>query len=430
MIHTSVKILANMEESNEDSICSSVLWIKPEIENDENFIQEDGESSNIEIPTPTQNTSDSNETFTVKQEIVEEIAESTNDLEGSDDQNDEFDNGNEDGFDAEIYNQFDVKIDEAEPEVEDPLLINQKPYGPHGIFRGQQCQCRECQKCAPDAKQPVGTKPCEICGEKFSSVKKLKEHVNDFHDNSYPCRICEESFNSKQELDDHSNEIHVDSDLKCQNCGRHFQSVTRLRTHILKLHGQIIKCEKCHQIFKTKATLRNHIKVVHLKTKRFKCDFCGRDFGHKNVLETHRKLVHIKSYDFECDICQKKFIVKSGLDQHKRVHEEDDDIMIYHKCDFCPKSYSRKEYLKIHVDTYHKKTRGFKCETCGKVMTHQRRLDQHIKSVHDKIRDIKCEFCEQTFSHEAHRKQHVKVKHKAKVKDSKPDDVVEVINIF
>ena len=77
------------------------------------------------------------------------------------------------------------------------------------------------------------------------------------------------------------------------------------------------------------------------------------------------------------------------------------------KCDFCEKSFIRKDYLERHIIAVHDESRGHICNNCGKVLTSKRNLEDHIKSVHEGQKDFQCHFCDKAFTLETGLKQHI-----------------------
>ena len=49
-------------------------------------------------------------------------------------------------------------------------------------------------------------------------------------------------------------------------------------------------------------------------------------------------------------------------------------------CDTCGKSFSDRQYLKLHVKTVHEGVKDHKCDTCGKSFSRPGHLNYHIKT--------------------------------------------------
>lgn len=75
----------------------------------------------------------------------------------------------------------------------------------------------------------------------------------------------------------------------------------------------------------------------------YKCDFCSKSFSRKDNLERH-KLTHSNEKLFSCDICQKSFSRRSYLSVHRRIHTGEKPFV----CDRCGFAFSRKDHLLKH----------------------------------------------------------------------------------
>lgn len=71
-------------------------------------------------------------------------------------------------------------------------------------------------------------------------------------------------------------------------------------------------------------------------------------------------------------------------------------------CDICPKSYSQKSKLKVHIKRVHtvdgiSADKRKMCEICGKTYGENSALQKHIKFTHSNIRPFSCEICGRAF---------------------------------
>ena len=78
---------------------------------------------------------------------------------------------------------------------------------------------------------------------------------------------------------------------------------------------------------------------------------------------------------------QKLKLKKDGNKIKKNVYE---NVKNY-KCDFCEKSFSKPNNLKIHIDSVHKKVRNHKCDMCDKTFFLKTGLKVHINTVHERL---------------------------------------------
>jgi KRAB domain-containing zinc finger protein len=81
------------------------------------------------------------------------------------------------------------------------------------------------------------------------------------------------------------------------------------------------------------------------------------------------------------------------------------------KCEICNKSFSRKDYLKVHIETVHEKKKRFECDICNKCFSYSCHLNHHTKSVHQKIKPHACELCNKRFTLLGNLTVHIKMVH-------------------
>ena len=93
----------------------------------------------------------------------------------------------------------------------------------------------------------------------------------------------------------------------------------------------------------------------------FQCPQCEKTFSSKQYMRVHIKKVHDKIRDHMCDICSKTFATPKDLANHQFVHTGEKQ----YPCHICGKSYQSKDYLIIHT-RMHTGEKPYFCELCGK----------------------------------------------------------------
>jgi uncharacterized Zn-finger protein len=135
--------------------------------------------------------------------------------------------------------------------------------------------------------------------------------------------------------------------------------------------GSLIKpfeCESCKKQFTKREILERHIKT-HMKGKEFKCSYCTKTFDRRDVLNDHVGN-HTGEKPFQCTTCNKKFTKGFVLLRHMRTHAEG-----VYKCDFCFKSFDRKDTYRDHIGE-----KPFECRFCGKAFSRSFVLAKHERS--------------------------------------------------
>ena len=82
--------------------------------------------------------------------------------------------------------------------------------------------------------------------------------------------------------------------------------------------------------------------VAHTDKIRFSCKQCPKKFSSKQHLEMH-VVAHTGEIRFSCEQCPKKFRLKQHLEMHLAAHDGDLPF-----CDICHKTFHRKSALKKH----------------------------------------------------------------------------------
>ena len=129
---------------------------------------------------------------------------------------------------------------------------------------------------------------CPVCCSKFSSKKKLEEHMTLRHakDNKFVCTVCNQRFPRKENLRRHMSSHSGEYRCYCPECGKGFV-----------LNNDMIK----HQ-------------NAHLGEKPFKCRFCTRTFARKFRLEKHEDDTHGSiSQAHWCQNCGQAFSNLTGI---------------------------------------------------------------------------------------------------------------------
>ena len=67
-----------------------------------------------------------------------------------------------------------------------------------------------------------------------------------------------------------------------------------------------------------------------------------------------------------------------------------------YKCESCGKSFTGKQYLKIHIHTIHEGHKDHNCESCGKSFSQAGNLKKHIHTIHQGHKKYKCEYCDKS----------------------------------
>ena len=92
-----------------------------------------------------------------------------------------------------------------------------------------------------------------------------------------PCPHCDRLFSTNDNMRSHVKSVHEKRlDFECEHCGKKLASMKTLKNHIIQSHNQVT-CELCHKKVATKTDLRRHKVFVHNETKgAWLCERCPK----------------------------------------------------------------------------------------------------------------------------------------------------------
>ena len=214
--------------------------------------------------------------------------------------------------------------------------------------------------------------------------------------------------------------------LKCKHCPHQTTDIKSLMMHNIEAHtpkfngtfdddsGSNLNCEECSFTTSDKVEYIKHMTSFHeSEGTLFPCKICEKVFSRKDLLKEHMNTLHKRPY--KCPSCPYETAQESRLTRHiQAVH---DKIKKYF-CEQCSYATSDNYSLKFHIKSVHEKLKPFICEQCTYATTTRQALNNHIKAVHEKLKPFLCELCSTSFSTKYLLVQHVSVIHN-KVKEFK-----------
>ncbi|KAI6236518.1 Zinc finger, C2H2 type family protein [Aphelenchoides besseyi] len=229
---------------------------------------------------------------------------------------------------------------------------------------------------------------------KLSQATVEKRHI---------CPVCGKAFPYLSILESHRRCHTGEKPFACRFCDKHFAQKATLQVHERTHTGERpYQCKYCPKTFAQYGTKTVHEKSAHLGIRNYKCPTCDKLLSSPSALYTHKKTHGDKV--FQCPCCPKTFTLKNYLKLHVRqVHQQNDKR---HVCRFCSKSFSYAGSLQVHVRT-HTGERPYRCRHCEKAFASQGNLQSHERT-HTGERPYICKICGRSFiqksqltSHEA-----------------------------
>ncbi|XP_046802407.1 zinc finger protein 708-like isoform X2 [Lucilia cuprina] len=287
-----------------------------------------------------------------------------------------------------------------------------------------------------DVHDPAYEFVCHLCSYRFSTERKLKNHLIWIHKfktrnldkGHYDCEYCRIKFYEKIEWSNHDcmkmkrnrklcsfyfdvwprkpqndeerhEEIktHLDDkqtatelNFKCPTCDQMFPEENQLKYHINEHMGyKKLHCNICEKIFITSLALREH-KLDHVNKEQFLCPHCGKSFKTANILRLH--VVRHGDRKYHCAECPMKFYVQSKLNEHMSVHTK----LKPYICNVCDKTFARPSSLKAHK-FIHTGKRPFQCDLCNMCFAFKRHLKRH-KITHTGEKPYACTYCDRAYA--------------------------------
>ncbi|EEY56656.1 uncharacterized protein PITG_10209 [Phytophthora infestans T30-4] len=257
---------------------------------------------------------------------------------------------------------------------------------------------------------------CAECGEHFQFLTALVTHSQSTRHRPFACqyKCCDKRYSKREHLTRHVETVHVRGST---------QSLEERKPY---------KCELCQARFTYNHGLTRHMKRSHRNVNLpFECSECLKGFKKKSELQAH-SYVHTGVLPFECEDCGERFLKRFWLTRHQRKHEanKDADTQVYvcdcgeicfdeeelkthkqnehgnedgedavddakaketpaHLCLVCDQTFTRKQYLRVHLRTHFEsldERKQYTCpmDGCDKAYTRKSNLMAHYNAVHDK----------------------------------------------
>ncbi|KAJ7984472.1 hypothetical protein DPEC_G00355180 [Dallia pectoralis] len=134
---------------------------------------------------------------------------------------------------------------------------------------------------------------CPICQQRFKRKDRMSHHVRSHQggvEKPYVCPHCAKAFSRPDHLNSHVRQVHSsERPFKCPTCESSFATRDRLRAHMIR-HEEKVPCLICGKLLSA-AYITDHMRV-HNQSQHHACHLCNRSFTTLTYLRVHAQKHH------------------------------------------------------------------------------------------------------------------------------------------
>ncbi|XP_033224479.1 zinc finger protein 271-like [Belonocnema kinseyi] len=331
------------------------------------------------------------------------------------------------------------------------------------ICRTQRQKCPQCIKTFPTklalerhmAMHKQKTKlryVCYRCDKQFSTLEKLKSHLQNSHEKEkdiekstegnqskgiesdkrtdsadkdyslaekrpfkFTCKVCSKQFTYQKSFITHA-KIHTECDLEDiiseylpHTVSESSSKSKETESEDEEILSEGLQCTKCGKLFATKRNLKRHL-VTHTGLK-YSCPMCGKEFSRIDKLREHEQSKHkIELFGQFSDDDNDEVTDNENKMSDSTERRKKEKYNRPHQCALCPKAFAQPQSLANHTER-HKRVKDtqkrFLCEVCSKCFAQSGSLVAHMRT-HTGVKPYVCNVCTKAFTKSTYLQLHLR----------------------
>uniref|UniRef100_A0A8C1U640 MYC-associated zinc finger protein a (purine-binding transcription factor) n=2 Tax=Cyprinus carpio TaxID=7962 RepID=A0A8C1U640_CYPCA len=201
---------------------------------------------------------------------------------------------------------------------------------------------------------------CPICQQRFKRKDRMSYHVRSHQggvEKPYVCPHCAKGFSRPDHLNSHVRQVHsTERPFKCPTCESAFATKDRLRAHMIR-HEDKVPCHICGKLL-SPAYITDHMRV-HNQSQHHVCHLCNRSFTTLTYLRVHAQKHHGQEWKESgvgrgsgpggvllCQLCGVHCKTPTQLQGHMATHDNQTDPSVP-----CPISSSSSSVATVGIAT-------------------------------------------------------------------------------
>uniref|UniRef100_A0A8C2WDB9 MYC-associated zinc finger protein a (purine-binding transcription factor) n=1 Tax=Cyclopterus lumpus TaxID=8103 RepID=A0A8C2WDB9_CYCLU len=134
----------------------------------------------------------------------------------------------------------------------------------------------------------------------------------------YICPHCAKAFSRPDHLNSHVRQVHsTERPFKCTTCTSAFATRDRLRAHLIR-HEEKVPCHICGKLLSA-AYITDHMRV-HNQSQHHACHLCNRSFTTLTYLRVHAQKHHGQEWKESGGLCGVQCKTATQLQGHMGTH--------------------------------------------------------------------------------------------------------------